>query len=155
PGPAETYQEIATALDFVNEYLVKTTWHHPISAADKKKYSESLEVLKSAIEFAVTQTDTHPFIHALTEKKLTPLQVKTTLLLMYFAGSETAASLLNYVLWQLGQHPEYQEIIYKEIQQSNEKSLYDLAMSLKSVKCLLKECTRLFTPGYILGRQAG
>lgn len=97
----------------------------------KEKYEQSLEVAKQAIETSITALE-KPHLGSLVdalreEKQMTDLQVRSTLLLMYFAGSETTASLLNYLLWQLGQHPEYQEEIIQEL--AEEKgSLFDKAL---------------------------
>lgn len=57
---------------------------------------------------------------------MSELQIKTTLLLMYLGGSETAASLLIYLLWQLGQHLHYQEKIFNELNEK-EGTLFEKA----------------------------
>ncbi len=85
------------------------------------------------------------------EKQMTELQIKSTLFLMYVGGSETTGTLLNYLLWQLGRHPEYQEEIYREMQ-SKEGSLFEIANSLSTVEKLFAESIRLFTPVYVIGR---
>jgi cytochrome P450 len=77
------------------------------------------------------------------DKKMTALQIKTTLFLMYFAGSETTASLLGELLYQLGRLPDYQETIFQEIKEGSSPSLENL----------FTESIRFFTPAYIIGRQ--
>jgi cytochrome P450 len=155
PGPFETYREIAFAIDYLNKYVMKKTWRQPISNEEKKRYEQSLAIVRQAIETSSTTLEKPllgHFLDALREEKLTELQIRTTLLVMYLGGSETAASLLNYFLWQLGQHLEYQEEILQEMK-GKEGSLFDVVTSLKSLDRLFAESIRLFTPAYVIGRQ--
>lgn len=156
PGPFETYRDIAYAIDYLNKYVMKKAWRQPVSKEDKEKYEQSLAIVRKAIETSIVTLE-KPHLGCLVdtlreEKGMTELQIRTTLLLMYLGGSETTASLLNYLLWQLGQHPEYQEEIVQEIR-GKEGSLYEIATSLKSVDRLFAESIRLFTPAYVMGRQ--
>lgn len=144
PGPLETYKEIAHAIGYLNTYAMKNAWQHPISAEEKKTYQEALEVVKSAIDTSLTSAETPLFgslVKILREEKgMSDLQIKSTLFLMYLGGSETTSSLLTYLLWQLGRHPEYQAQI--------------LQGDPLTVEKVFTESIRLFPSAYIIGRQA-
>jgi cytochrome P450 len=157
PGPFEVYGEIAYAIDCINKLILKRRWGLSFSEEEKAKYKKSIFILKKAIHLSLT-TQEKPILGSLVdalreEKQMSELQIKCTLFLMYFAGSETTASLLSYLFWQLGQHLGYQEEIFQEIQKKNRSSLFELAHDLESVDKLFAESIRLFTPGYIIGRQ--
>ncbi len=156
PGPVSTYKEIAYAIDYLNKYVMKRTWRQRISKSEKKKYLAALDVVRKAIETSLTSLE-KPVLGSLIdtlreEKKMTELQIKTTLLLMYLGGSETAASLLNYLLWQLGQHLDYQEKIFQELKQGT-GTLFEKANNSLCIDRLFNESIRLFTPAYVMGRQ--
>lgn len=156
PGSFEAYKEIAYANDYINKYALKKAWKRPISKEEKAKYEQSLQTMRQAVEISLkTPEKAHlgSLVDAMLEKKkMSEIQIRGALLLMYFAGSETTASLLNYILWQLGRHPAYQEKIFDEI---NEKtgSLYELATQSKTLEALFIECIRLFVPAYVIYRQ--
>lgn len=156
PGPLKVYKEIAYAIDYLNKYVMKRTWRQKISDEDKATYNKSLEIIRAAIEVALNSTQ-KPVLGSLVdtlreEKKMTELQIKTTLLLMYLGGSETAASILNYLLWQLGQHSHYQEKIFQELLKI-QGTLSEKANKSESLDHLFIESIRLFTPAYVMGRQ--
>ena len=155
PGPFEIYQEISEAIDFLNNYAMKKASHIPISKEEKQTYKRSLDAMRSAIEYSLENRG-GSLIGSLSDalSDMPVPQIRTTLFLMYFGGSETTTSLLTYLLWQLGRHPEYQKEIREEIKQKEEDlSLYDLAHSLDTVDKLFNEALRLHTPAYIIGRQ--
>jgi cytochrome P450 len=87
------------------------------------------------------------------EKHLTPLQIKTSLFVVYSAGSDTTAGLLNYLLWQLGKHPELQEEIFRDMNASKE-DLFTYATQSTLIHQVISESLRLFTPAYVIGRVA-
>lgn len=99
--------------------------------AQRAKQIAALETLRQAVETSLSS----PLAEKLrTESGLNEMQIKSTILALYFAGSETASSLLTYLLWQLGRHPEWQQEPLKT------KNLY-------------AESIRLFTPASSLERK--
>ncbi len=148
----ETHRDIATAIDYLNKHIMKKTWRQPISKEEEEQYIKSLATVRQAIETSYEKPALGSFVDTLKKGDMSELQVKTTLFLMYFGGSETAASLLNYFLWQLGQHTEYQDKIIQEMREK-EGELYEVATNLKSVDKQFAESIRLFTPAYVMGRQ--
>ncbi|KAL0066653.1 hypothetical protein AAF712_006256 [Marasmius tenuissimus] len=66
-----------------------------------------------------------------------------------FAGHETSASSLNWILYELARHPEYQEKIYQEIKELREQTRNEQELSSRDVEGLtylnavIKESLRL------------
>lgn len=157
PGPFDIYRKIAIAVDSVNRSVMKKALRQPLSDDEKEEYKQSVQVLRSAIDtpFHLEENlSKGSFIEALREeKRLTELQIKLSLFAMYFVGSDTTSGLLNYMLWQLGQHPEIQEKIFQEIHSSQE-DLFTYANQSKTIGQLFSESIRLYTPTYVIGRVA-
>lgn len=157
PGPFDIYRKIAIAVDSVNRSVMKKALRQPLTEMEKAEYQQSIQTLRSAIdtsfhlEEALSQGS---FIEALRgETHLTGIQIKLSLFAMYFAGSDTTSGLLNYLLWQLGRHPELQEEIFQEINSSKEE-LFIYANQSKKIGQLISESIRLYTPTYVIGRIA-
>jgi len=155
PGPFEIYKQISLALDCMNRLLLKKIWRQPLSSQEKKNYDEGLETIRKAIETSL-QTCATPnslsFLRAMQDKNLNPIQIKVSLFNMYFAGSETSASLLAYLLWQLGKHPEYQEEIYRDITKEG-IPVQELVEDSLILNLVFAESIRLFTPAYLGSRR--
>lgn len=154
PGPMDKYREISLALDTMNRIAIKKAFHQTLSAQEEREYANSQKVMRQAIETALNSKDKTPLgslVEALKDK-MTQKQIKVALFNVFFAGSETAAALLAYLFWQLGQHPEYQETIYSEIKQDGD--LFKLAAESPTLNQFFAESIRLFTPGYIISRRA-
>ncbi|MBA3721668.1 MAG: cytochrome P450 [Parachlamydiaceae bacterium] len=156
PGPFEVYRDIAYAIDCLNKHIVKINLKQSLSIEEIKKYQNSLEIVRKAIDVSLKTVEKPSFgslVHALQEdKQMSELQIKTTLFLMYAGGSESTATLLNYLLWQLGQHPNYQKRILEEIR-DKKGSLFEISRQSQCIENLFNECIRLMTPLYILNRQ--
>jgi cytochrome P450 len=156
PGPVTTYLEIAKAVDFVNRYTMKKALKQPLSKSEKEDYFKSLAILREAIDASFHSRQPLPngsFVEMLRDEKLlSPLQIKLSLYSMYTAGSDTTSALLGYLLWQLGQHPDLQEEIIQEMNQSEEDT-YTYANHSVAINRLISESMRLFTPAYVIGRK--
>lgn len=156
PGPDEIYQQIAQSIHCFFKCLLKRVFFRKsLSDEEQKEYEHSLAIMREAVDTSLT-TQEKPHLGSLVdvlrkEKQMTELQIKCTLFLMYLGGSETTGSLLAYLLWQLGRHPEYQEEIYQEMQ-GKEGTLFEIANSLSTVEKFFAEGIRLFTPVYVIGR---
>jgi cytochrome P450 len=139
----------------MNRLLLKKIWRQPLSSQEKENYEEALEIIRKAIETSFQTSVTSnasPFLRVMQEKNLSSIQIKVSLFNMYFAGSESSASLLGYLLWQLGQHPEYQEEIYRDITKKG-IPVQELAEDSLILNLVFAESIRLFTPGYIATRR--
>jgi cytochrome P450 len=156
PGPMDKYQEIARALDVINKHVLQGFWHTD-TEEEKAEYGSALQVVRDAIAISMknTTTDLGSLVGDLSKNNMNALQIQVMLFLMYLGGSETGSSLLNYLLWELGKHPEYQDQILQDIQGKEGQNLFDLARGSKVVNQIFTESIRLHTPAYIIGRQLG
>ncbi len=153
PGPIEVYQEIGLAVNQLLKYSVQKVWKKKMPKNEAEKYQKSIQIMRIAINYALTINA--PFgslVDILRKEKLTELQIKTTLFFVFFGGAETPSSALNYLLWQLGKHPNYQEEIYQEITKI-EGSLYEKATHSQKIDALFKESLRLLPPVYMISRK--
>lgn len=156
PGPFDVYKEISLALDRMNHLMLKKIWRQPLSSKEKKDYDEALGIIRKAIETSLQSSrnsDKPTFVKVMEDKNLNSIQIKISLFNMYFAGSETSASLLSYILWQLGKHPEYQEEIYHDINKED-YCLEELAEESSILNRVFAESLRLFNPAYLTTRRA-
>ncbi|MEH2264217.1 cytochrome P450 [Nostoc sp.] len=86
--------------------------------------------------------------------KLSETQVINEALLLLFAGHETTASLLTWVIFELGNHPEWRERLRQEqlaVVGDNPLSLSHLKQ-LPQLTNVLKETERLYPPVYAYNR---
>ncbi|KAK1219641.1 hypothetical protein PQX77_017631 [Marasmius sp. AFHP31] len=94
------------------------------------------------------------------EKSLSSEEALSQMATIIFAGHETSASSLNWILYELARHPEYQEKIYQEIkdlreQTRNEQDLSSIDVEgLTYLNAVIKESLRLHPIVPELVRQA-
>jgi len=150
PGPMAIYQRIADSVDLVNRCLMKRMLKQPKSKEEQENYPHAVAVLRSAIDTSLQTQKGESYVQSLKEY-MNPLQAKLSLYIMYFAGSDTTAGVLNYLLWQLGRHPEIQEKIYRELLSSKE-DLFTFANESLSIYQVVSESLRLFSSVYVIGR---
>ena len=154
PGPIKKYQEISLALDCLNRIAIKKAWHIKLSSQEAIEYQVALATIRQAIEQVLDNQEKPPLgsLVEMLQKSMTPTQVKVALFNLFFAGSETAASLLTYMFWQLGRNSHYQEIIQKELSQDDD--LFQAVESSETLSRVYVESIRLFSPGYVISRRA-
>ncbi|MFS0519109.1 cytochrome P450 [Nostoc sp. UIC 10607] len=86
--------------------------------------------------------------------KLSEAQIINEALLLLFAGHETTASLLSWVIFELGNHPEWRERLRQEqlaVVGNNPLNLSHLKQ-LPDLTNVLKEAERLYPPVYAYNR---
>jgi cytochrome P450 len=73
-----------------------------------------------------------------------------------FAGFETSATNLQWILYELSQHPEIQEKIFQEVSTvlNGKEPTYAEYESLKYTNCVISECLRLHPPVTFLPKVA-
>jgi cytochrome P450 len=102
------YQHIAQAVSICMKHAIsKSAWIKP-TPEKEQSYRKALKIVQDMID-----SSEGDFVNALKQTAMTNAQRKGILFLMYVAGGETTSSLLEYMLWQLGQHPEFQTEILK------------------------------------------
>jgi cytochrome P450 len=86
----------------------------------------------------------------LNNPQYTSIQIKTMLIVLFFAGHETSSALLTYLLWQLARHPDIQAELAAELETN------DLSKILESRKLtsVVMEALRLFNSVYFIYREA-
>ena len=137
----ECYQILAKALDAFSKRMTRIVSHRPSTAKEEKEYSVALSEMKAVIEGCLSSSS--PYIQGLKDAGWNDFQIKSNLFFLYFAGTETTASSMNYLIWQLGR--EENSVLQKEIRDSE-----------NGQKVLLKaiaETLRIHPPAFIEGRQ--
>lgn len=108
PGTLADFQIIGRAASFILEYQFLKKWGTP-NISQNRQYLEGLQTLRSAIEHSSGK-----FIKSLEASDLSPIRIKGELVLLYVAGSETTSSVMQYILWRLGQDLDLQDRIRKD-----------------------------------------
>ena len=89
-------------------------------------------------------------------KTMSDKQARDELATIFFAGHETTASTLCWVLYNLNHHPE----VYKKVTDELEEVLQGRRLTIKDIPSLkylvmvIEETLRLYPPGYLLRRTA-
>lgn len=137
----EGYQKLAKALDASSKRMTRIVSHKPATVEEEKEYSVALSDMKAVIEECLPSPSS--YIKGLMDAGWNNFQIKSNLFFLYFAGTETTASSMNYLIWQLGRAEN--SILQQEIRDSE-----------KGQKILLKaiaETLRIHPPAFIEGRQ--
>lgn len=140
--------ELAKSIEFINEYTFSTIMKKP-TPEKKQEYERVLWQLGNTINAILKLEDTPLF----NQKDFTSAQKKAMIFTLLFAGQETTASLLTYLLWKLASNPELQKMLQKEIDQGDQiVSDGNLNKQIQSIQNLFNQCIREFTPAYGVGR---
>lgn len=133
------YQRLAKALDAFSKRMTRIVSHRPATAEEEKEYSAALFEMKGVIEGCLSTPSS--YIQGLKDAGWNDFQIKTNLFFLFFAGTETTASSMNFLIWQLGR--EENNALQQDIRNSGQKVL------LKAIA----ETLRLHPPAFIEGRQ--
>lgn len=141
-GTDTASKEIAESINFMNGYILKQIVKKATDA-DRKTFENSLSAFRKATESILARKDVPLFNQA---NDLTIAQKKALIFVLFFAGQETTAALLNYMLWQIALKPDLQrdlhECIEKEAKQHHSEAL----------KNYFNNAFRVFNPAYGVGR---
>lgn len=135
------YQKLTKALDAFSKRMTRIVSHRPATVEEEKEYSAALSEMKAVIEECLSSPS--PYLQGLRDIGWNNFQIRSNLFFLYFAGTETTASSMNYLIWQLGRKEN--RAIQKEIRDSE-----------NGQKVLLKviaETLRIHPPAFIEGRQ--
>ncbi|MCF7852848.1 MAG: cytochrome P450 [Simkaniaceae bacterium] len=137
----ESYQKLAKALDAFSKRMTRIVSHRPATIEEEKDYSVALSEMKTTIEGCLSSPSS--YIKGLMDAGWNDFQIKSNLFFLYFAGTETTASSMNYLIWQLGRAEN--SVLQQEIRdpKSGQKIL------LKAIA----ETLRIHPPAFIEGRQ--
>ncbi len=137
----EGYQKLVKALDAFSKRMTRIVSHRSATVEEEKEYAAALSEMKAVIEGCLSSPS--PYVQGLKDAGWNDFQIKSNLFFFYFAGTETTASSMNYLIWQLGR--EENSALQQEIRDSE-----------NGQKVLLKavaETLRLHPPAFIQGRQ--
>lgn len=138
----EGYQNLAQSLDAISKRMTRIVSRRPATGDEEKEYLLALQEMKKVIRECVKASPSS-YIQGLMDAGWNDLQIKFNLFFLYFAGTETTASSMNYLIWQLGRTEN------SELQQEIRESPIGQKVLLKAVA----EALRLHPPAFIEGRQ--
>lgn len=142
PGPKEAYRKIYWAMHTVDQYAMQRRWGK-LSAEAEREYQSAIAIIAEAIHVAEKNAPPGSFVDTMKASDFTDTQIKGMLFLVYLAGSGTTTTALKYLLWQLGQHREYQTKI-RSLEGSGDAFLAKV----------IAEALRLAPPVGVIGRFA-
>ncbi len=135
------YQKVTKALDAFSKRMARIVSRRPATEEEEKEYSAALSEMKTVIEASMS-SPSH-YIQGLRDSGWNDFQIKSNLFFLYFAGTETTASSMNYLIWQLGREEN------RGLQQEIRDSENGQKILLKAVA----ETLRIHPPAFVEGRQ--
>jgi retinoid hydroxylase len=162
-----------TLVDSVRGSVVK--WDHPLTAYGRGQAARRkiVDYIRQVIQERATRGDLEQSTDVLSlllntvdedGHKFTEMQVINQAIGLLFAGSDTTSSLMSWLLFELGNHPEWRQRLRDEQQQvMGHESLAEplgtrIAMShlrqLPNMTNAIKEGERLYPPAFAISRMA-
>ena len=139
----ENYRFLAHSLNAFSKRMTRIVSQRPATKDENKEYQDALSIMRNVIESNMSLENRSPLLSELKALGWNDFQIRANLFFMYFAASETTASSVNYLLWQLGK-PENKRYIEKiKDPSAGEQYLFKVAA----------EALRLHPPSFIEGRQ--
>lgn len=136
---------------------------HKLPTSSKKKFSNGMTYIQTVIEKILKDEltgDKPGLIHKLKNLEQTDPTFKHQNLIdesitFFLAGHETTATALNWCLWMLAKHPEWQEKIREEANAYLNKETIQIEdiEALKITKAFFQEVIRLYPPVWLIERK--
>lgn len=98
----ENYTILAQALNVFGKKMTSVISLRPLSLTEQTEYQQATLTIKNVIDSNISATNPSLFIMKMKELGWDNFQIRANLFFLYFAGTETTASSINYLLWQLG-----------------------------------------------------
>lgn len=137
---AEGDKKIAEAMNFINDYIVLQATQKK-RKDDEQKFMESLQIFKKAI----SDLESKQNIPLFENNSLTPQQKQAMAFVIFFAGQDTTASLLTYVLFSLAKNKDLQYELKKNFHDRTSENSKEMISFFNQIICE-------FTPVYSVGR---
>lgn len=134
-------KEISEAMDFLSNYVVKEQ-AGKLTPQDELQLKTTFEVLK---ELAGKVLENINYFDPVDQ--LTNAQRKAMVIVLIFAGQETTASLLNYMIWKLARAPKDFNNIHAAIESG------ELQTSNRMINDYFVKSIHEFTPAYVVNRE--
>jgi len=143
-GESFASKELSNAMGFINRYIIKSILGTP-SAEENDAYVAMLKTLREIIEITLERD-----LPLFKSGELNLLQKKAMIFALFFAGQETTAALLSYILWQLAINEEKQEKIFDSLSNPYDLKAYGQSHCIQNI---FTQCIREFPPAHGVGRQ--
>jgi cytochrome P450 len=137
----EDYQNLAKTLDAFSKRMTRIVSHRPASKEEELEYGAALSEMKAVIEKCLLFPS--PYVQSLKNAGWNDFQIKSNIFFLYFAGTETTASSMNYLIWQLG----------REENKALQEEVRDASNGGKTLLKCIAETLRIHPPAFIEGRQ--
>lgn len=164
-------ESIQTAIDTFRDYgvlkgMVKSSMLNYIFNLIwncDKKLKDAAKAIDDAVQGVIANSNPadNNLLQAMQKAKdangdhlFTKEEIQDTVKILFFAGQETTASLLTYLIYQLGLHPEWRDNIRKELEDMGDKPLSYKIVNSKALNYVFTEGLRLNPPAPIIGRTA-
>jgi cytochrome P450 len=135
------YQKLANTLDAFSKRMGRIVSHRRAPVEEEKEYRAALTEMKAVIEKCLSSPSA--YLQSLKEAGWNDLQIKFNLFFLYWAGTETTTSAMNYLIWQLGREEN------RSLQQKIRDPQNGQQILLKTVA----EALRMHPPVSFVGRQ--
>jgi len=121
---------------------------------NNREFTDSMKVLHQIIEDLISFKEKQPgedlisvLINARDEdgQRMTPQQLHDEVLTFFLAGHETTAVSASWTIWLLKTHPEIEQKM---------RSLFGTPDEIAYLHAIIQESMRLYSPAWIVGRQA-
>lgn len=139
----EHYIALAHALNVFGKKMTKVISRRPLTKKEQKEYQEAILTIRNVIDSNISAPHSSLLIMKMNELGWDNFQIRANLFFMYFAGTETTASSINYLLWQLGKD-QHQHFLEK---------LRDPGHGEGFLSQIIAETLRLHPASFIQGRQ--
>ncbi len=136
----KAYQKIEHELKTLVNYQLLLEKPFGPSKAATNKYQSALDSIRETIQ----NSKKGPFNDLLQNTELSDIRQKGLILLLYIGGSEPPSSLLQYMLWRLGQNKQYQKAILQEFKSQSSPTFWQRRPIMEA---FIAECLRMFAPG--------
>jgi cytochrome P450 len=144
-GEDSSGSEIAQAIDFINLFIMKTVLKQ-VKPEDEAKFQEAIGVFRNKVE-EVLKKDSAPIFAQ--DNALSQAQKKVLIFTIFFAGQETTASLMAWILHKLSTTPQLQQELQDQLKEHepNSREQIELIEQFFSIEI------GHFTPAFGTGRK--
>ena len=139
----ENYITLTCALNMFGKKMTSVLSHRPFTKKEQNDYQQAILTIRSVIESNISAPKSSLLVMKMKELGWDNFQIRANLFFMYFAGTETTASSINYLLWQLGKN---QNIHFLE-------KLRDPEHKEGFLSQIIAETLRMHPASFIQGRQ--
>lgn len=105
-GDDSACSKITEAIDFMNNYIYKTILRQ-VTKDDEDRFRDTIASFREAVDTVLQKAEIPLFRE---KHDLSTAQMKMLIFMIFFAGQETTASLLAWILKELGRSPEEQQL---------------------------------------------